>query len=482
MTATPTMTMHTALTDLAMSGLENRVTRVRWGIAAIVVAAVLGGSGPIAQAQSSGSIAFTGGRVIPVMGDPIDNAALVIREGRIAALGPVDQVTIPVEARVIDATGKTLIPGLIEVHTTSGQDAVNEINPNVPFLSVLDGINPGLPFFEDALRNGVTAAAIFPGDNTLIGGQGAVVKTAGTYVNDMTIVRNAGLKISLRPASGRGRMAQLARLRFELTKAREQIENDEKERKSQAEKEEANKGAEADKQDETNKEETKKQETSQDAASPSSGEDTANSADEQRAALVSLLKKQVPAFVSCDQAMDVPVALALANEFGFEPILVLGRDCYKAAQLIGKSKTPAILPPDLIFWETDPRTGEDLKRVLPEIFLDAGVPLLFQTSSTSSATLGSNFLWYQAALATRSGLTDAQALAAITLEPAKLLKIDNFVGSLEVGKDGDVVMLSGDPLKVGTWVELTVVNGRVVYDRSNDDKLKRLLEPVKETK
>ena len=154
-------------------------------------------------------------------------------------------------------------------------------------------------------------------------------------------------------------MAQLARLRFELTKAREQIENDEKERKRQAEKEEANKGAEADKQDETNKEETKKQETSQDAASPSSGEDTANSADEQRAALVSLLKKQVPAFVSCDQAMDVPVALALANEFGFEPILVLGRDCYKAAQLIGKSKTPAILPPDLIFWETDPRTGED---------------------------------------------------------------------------------------------------------------------------
>nr|MCU0717980.1 amidohydrolase family protein [Pirellula sp.] len=95
-------------------------------------------------------------------------------------------------------------------------------------------------------------------------------------------------------------------------------------------------------------------------------------------------------------------------------------------------------------------------------------------------TIGSSYLWYQAALAVKYGMTEEAALRALTLAPAELLGIADTVGSIEAGKDADIVILSGEPLRTATWVEKTIVNGKVVYDRANDDKLKRLLAPKAE--
>src|SRR5206468_5266139 len=135
---------------------------------------------------------------------PIENGVLLIRDGKIQAVG--QDLVIPSDYRVIDATGKVILPGFIEAHSSRGMDQSNERNNNVPFLSVVDAIDPGQEYFEDCRRNGVTTVAIVPGDDTMIGGQAAIIKTAGSYVEQMIVKRQAGIKISLRPAGTRSRM------------------------------------------------------------------------------------------------------------------------------------------------------------------------------------------------------------------------------------------------------------------------------------
>ena len=207
-------------------------------------------------------------------------------------------------------------------------------------------------------------------------------------------------------------------------------------------------------------------------------------------ALVRLLKREMPAFIYCDAAMDVPQALKLIHEYNLKAILVLGHNCYKAAKQIAASKLPVILDPTLVFWETDLRTGEDRKIILPKIYREAGVPLTFQVTGIAGgslfrtpdlpATLGTNFLWYQAATAVKYGTPVPDALEAITLRPAKLLGVEALAGSIEPGKDADVVILTGDPLKISTWVETTLVRGKVVYERQKDRKLQHLLQTPQE--
>jgi imidazolonepropionase-like amidohydrolase len=209
-----------------------------------------------------------------------------------------------------------------------------------------------------------------------------------------------------------------------------------------------------------------------------------------REALVRLLKGEMPAFIYCDAALDVPQALKLTSEYNLKTILVLGHNCYKAAKLVAASKLPVILDPTLVFWETDPRTGEDRKIILPKIYRQAGVPMTFQVTGIAGgtlfrspdlpATLGTNYLWYQAATAVKYGTPVAEALEAITLRPAKLLGADALVGSIAPGKDADLVILTGDPLKISTWVQTTIVRGQVVYEREKDRKLQHLLQAAPE--
>ena len=188
-----------------------------------------------------------------------------------------------------------------------------------------------------------------------------------------------------------------------------------------------------------------------------------------------LISGQMPAFIYCENAMDVTQALDLVKEYQLTPILVLGKDCHKAAKLVAESGHPVILDSTLVFWESNPRTDEDTKHVLTQAFRDHDVEFAFQVARSNNNTLGNNYLWYQAATAVKYGMPIEKALEALTLLPAKFLGVDRFVGSLDVGKDGDVVILTGDPLKIDTWVETTIVNGQVVYERENDETLKRLL-------
>ena len=197
--------------------------------------------------------------------------------------------------------------------------------------------------------------------------------------------------------------------------------------------------------------------------------------DELDKAMLDLVAGTLPAFIYCENAMDVGQALELVEKYELKPILVVGKDCYKAVKQIAAAGVPVILDSTMVFWESDPRTDEDTKIVLTEKFREYDVPFAFQTARSSSNTLGNNYLWYQAATAVKYGMPREDAIKSLTLVPATILGVDKFTGSLEVGKDGDVVILTGDPLKIDTWVETTVVNGKVVYQHEQDEKLKRLL-------
>jgi imidazolonepropionase-like amidohydrolase len=447
-----------------------------------------------AAASAQEQLAIKGGRILPVGKPPIDGGVILIRDGKIQAVGGKD-LPIPADYKVIDAAGKVVMPGFIDAHSSRGMDQANERNSNVPFLSVVDAIDPGQEYFEDCLRNGVTTVAVVPAEATMIGGQAAVIKTAGTYVEQMIVRRHAGIKISLRPAEGRSRMSHLAALRKELDGARDALQ-DQLARPKAAGAAPARKPVKAAAPAQPAAEPEKLPEPTQ-PEPPAGGEGAAGGAQGQgdlaarREALLRLLRGEMPAYLYCDAAMDVPQALKLVKEYKLKAILVLGHNCHKAAKLVAASKLPVILDPTLVFWESDPRSGEDRKIILPKIYREAGVPLTFQVTGMAGgnlfrapdlpATLGTNFLWYQAATAVKYGMPKDEALEAITLRPAKLLGIDTLAGSVEPGKDADLVILTGDPLKLTTWVQTTLVRGKVVYERAKDRKLRQLLPSAKET-
>ncbi len=438
----------------------------------------------VTAVNAAGPLAIQGAKIITVSGETIEKGTVLIRDGRIEAVG-VD-IKIPGEAFVIDGTGKVVMPGMIDTHNAAGMSQANEQASVVPFLSVVDSIDPISSYFDECRRNGITTASVVPGNSTLIGGKAAIVKTAGGYVNDMLVRRDSALKLSLRPTGG-SRMSQMAQLRKELDAAKKAIAEEKEKAEKEAEakkpdsKQSDSKGKDSDNKDSSDKAADDDKKEDDKSAAESKTEDAKESSkakDEGLEALKLAVKGELPVYIYCEVAMDVAAAKKIVDDYGLEPVFVLGRDCYPAAKLLAKEKRTVILDPTLVFWKTDPRTREDEKIELPKIYKDAGVPFVFQVSdSNRRTTLGTSYFWYQAATAVKYGMSEADALAALTLEPAKLLGLDDRLGSIEAGKEADLVILTGEPLDITTWVETTIVDGEVVYKRDEDEKLKRLLSP-----
>ncbi len=457
-----------------------------------------------ATTRAQKPLAIKGAKIITMAGDTIENGTIVFRDGKIADVG-VD-IKVPVEARVIDATGKVIMPGFVEAHTSSGMSQANETNPIVPYVSVIDSIDPMNSYFRSARRNGVTTVRVAPGNSTLIGGQSAVIKTGGEFIDDMVLKADAGVKISLRPVSG-SRMGHLAKLRKALDEAKRKLEKknkakEEKEKKEKKEKKKdkddkqgKKKGAKKKKDDEKKdkdkedqdkeekKDSDKDKEEEKDSKKPASKKSEKEDDDkkpedvesELDKAMFAILSGELPVMIYCDRAMDVGQAMRLIKEYNFKASLVLGTDCYKAAKQVADSKLPVMIDSQLVFFEEDPRTKEETKVVVPKVFRDHDVKFAFQVGRDGQTTLGSSYFWYQAATAVKYGMPVEEALEALTTLPAKFLGVDELVGSIEEGKDGDIIVLSGEPLSVDSWVEMTIIGGEVVYEKDKDDQLKLLL-------
>jgi len=383
-------------------------------------------------------LAVEAGRIITIAGKDIKNGVILIEDGTIKAVGT--DVEIPWDAFVIEAKDQVVMPGFVMAHTSSGLDRENENMPEVPFISTFDSIDPISTFFEDSLRDGVVAMLVLPGNNTLLGGTGTIVKPYGRTVEAMLIKRYAGLKISLQPSQNTSRMGHMQRFRRYVSDLKDYLEEYEQ-RKADA------------------KEEKKPFDEEIDVTKQS---------------MVDLLNKKLTAFIYCDRAADVPKAIEIQKTHELNTVLVLGPDCYKAAGLIAKSKLPVILDPELIVWETNEQTNEEEMKVIPMIFHKAGVKFAFQTDTSQ---YGRRYLWYQAATAVKYGMKREEALKSITLYPSQFIGVDNRLGSIETGKEATMVFLTGDPLDAQSWVDQVMIAGEIVYERAKDERLKKLLEP-----
>jgi imidazolonepropionase-like amidohydrolase len=383
-------------------------------------------------------LAVEAGRIITIAGKDIKNGVILIEDGTIKTVGT--DVEIPWDAFVIEAKDQVLMPGFVLAHTSNGLDRENENMPEVPFLSTFDSIDPISTFFEDSLRDGVVAVLVLPGNNTLLGGTGTIVKPYGRTVEAMLIERYTGLKISLRPSGNTSRMGQMQRFRRYMSELKDYLEEYEQ------------KKADAEEQKKPFDEEI----------------------DVKKQPMVDLLNKKLTAFIYCDRASDVPKAIEIQKTHDLNAVLVLSPDCYKAADLIAKSKLPVVLDPELIVWETNEQTNEEEMKVVPVIFYKAGVRFAFQNDTSE---YGRRYLWYQAATAVKYGMNRQEALKSITLYPAQFIGVDKRLGSIETGKEATMIFLTGDPLDAQTWVDRVMIAGEIVYERAKDERLKKLLEP-----
>lgn len=402
-------------------------------------------------------IALQGGRIIPVAGDELEKGTILIEHGTITAVG--ESVEIPYDAMVIDVSGKVLFPGMIDPHSSRGLDVPNENLPVTPYLDVYDALDPSKLYFEDALRDGITSVHVIVGNNCVIGGLSRVVRPIGMTPDEMTLVAPVGMKLSVAPKRGSDRMVQMATLRETFLELGDYLERlaEKKYEESLEEKGELL---------EVGPKEARKR------GKKLIGPDDY---DDEHRNLVKLTRGELAAFVYCDTASDVSRAVSLAKDHGFfeKTTLVLGPDCFKAVEEIKEADRPVILDPELIYRERDPLTGEIRETFTPAVFAKARVKFALQPSPSSS--LAERYLNYQAARCVRYGVSRKKAMRSITTHAARALEIEDRVGSLQVGKMGDVVVFSGDPLDFNSWVEQVYIGGILAYDRKDDVRLKRLL-------
>jgi imidazolonepropionase-like amidohydrolase len=396
-----------------------------------------------ASALCQDVIAVKGGKVLPITGPAIDDGVVLIQNGRITKVAKSADVEVPWAAKVIDATGKIVMPTWVVAHSSGGgsRGGMNENMQNVPWLTVADAIDPASVYFEDCLRNGVGTVHVMPGNQTLLGGQGMVVRPFGRTVEDMAVAANTGIKLSLFAPTG-GRLQQIRKLRRALSDVREYVADFDR-RKAEFDKEKAAGAVPADKTWTEEIDRTKKP-------------------------AVDLVQKKIKGWLYVPSFAEVDEALRLSQELDL--YCILGPNIDEAVTLLPKLGKPVVLDETLEYFETDEETQKEKKLCSAKLLADAGVPFVL--------TLGTNgptaYPWWQLGTCVRNGVSRDKAIEALTIGPAKLLGLDEQIGSLTEGKLGNVQILSGDPLQATSWVETVVLEGTIVYERAKDPRLQYL--------
>ena len=387
-----------------------------------------------AQAQPQ---VFRGARIIPIIGAPIENGVLVVHNGKITAVGAAGSVREPANADVHNVAGKVIMPGLVDTHSHigggDGGDASAAIHGDVRVLDALDVRDAGI---QKAQAGGLTTANIMPGSGLLMSGQTAYVKLRdGRTIYDLLfctdVLRDVcgGMKMANgtnpRGANPRpGTRAKAAALvRTKLIKAQEY----------------------------------------RDKVRAARGDVAKLPArDIEMDALVEVLDGRRTVHFHSHRYDDILTALRLREEFGFKLVLQHASEGWKVAREIAAAKVPvSVIVIDAPGGKLE---AMDLSFETGAILEKAGVLTGFHTDD---GITDSRFFLRSAALAMRAGMSREGALAAMTINGARMLDLDKRIGSLEAGKDADFIILSGDPISVYTHVEQTWVDGSKVFDITN---------------
>jgi imidazolonepropionase-like amidohydrolase len=385
-----------------------------------------------------------GGRVVPIEGEPIEGGTVLITDGTIAAVAGPD-FTPPADATRVDATGKWVLPGLIDAHTHlgareegegwAGHDTNELTGPVQAHVRVLDAINPADEGFRDALAGGVLAAGITPGSGNPIGGQTVAVRCWGLTVDDMVLRSPAGMKSALgenpkrvvgeRRVNPSSRLGTAAAIRSALVDAAAYAAREEDQRLS-------------------------------DPSSERTGAPLIR--DLKLEALARVLRREIPWRQHCHRADDIATALRLAAEFGYDLVLDHCTEGYLLVDKIAAAGVPVVTGPLITA-----RSKVELRnRTLanPGVLAAAGITVAI---ATDHPVVPVHLLILQAALAVREGMDRDAALRAVTINPAKIMRVSDRIGSLVPGKDADLVLWSGDPFDVMSRVEVAYLRGREVY-------------------
>lgn len=366
----------------------------------------------------------------PIKGD------VLIEDGKIRGIGA--DLEIPEGTEVIDAEGLEVYPGFVEAHCHTGLDGYGigyegrdycELNDLVtPQLRAIDGINPFDPCFQHAREAGVTCIGTGPGSADVLGGTFAAVKTAGKRIDKMVVKYPVAMKCAFgenpkncyQDKGDTSRMTTAALLRNELFKA-----------KAYMEKKEAA-GDDVQKQPEFNL---------------------------KLESLIPVLKKEIPLKAHAHQANDIFTALRIAKEFGLDITLEHVTEGHMIADELAGEHVPMAVGPTLTH-----ATKFELQNkswTTPGVLASMGCQV---SIITDAPVIPQEYLPLCAGLAVKAGMDEFDALKAITINSAKHLGVEDRVGSLEVGKDGDIVVMSGSPLKVESLVKWVVIDGVVVYN------------------
>ncbi|MBK8096313.1 MAG: amidohydrolase family protein [Planctomycetes bacterium] len=400
----------------------------------------------IAAAQDV--LAVKAGKILTVSGPTIENGVVLMHNGRITKVAKAADVEIPWDAKVVDASDKTVMPTWVLAHTQGGIRGANENLQNVPYVSIADAVDPAATWFEDCLRNGVGTVHAIPGNQTLLGGSGMILRPYGRTVEDMAVVTSSGVKLSLQ-AQGGGRLQQIRRLRKAIEDVQEYLADFDRRKKAFEEEKKA-------------------------GAIPADKEWTEEH-DRLKKPVIDLLAKKTRGWLYVPGAAEVDEALRLSQQFDL--VMVFGPGIHKAIPEIAKLKAAVVIDDALEFYETDDETQQERKICPAKQLADAGVPFALSLATNGPGA----YPWWQMATCVRNGIDRRAAIEALTLVPARILGIEKDFGSLTEGKLGNLQILTGDPLAATTWVDSVILEGQVVYERSKDPRLQYLFskEPAK---
>jgi imidazolonepropionase-like amidohydrolase len=400
----------------------------------VLLAVLLLRSAPFAIAQEKPH-AFVGARVIPIAGPEIPEGVVVIRGGKIVAVGAAGSVQVPADAVRHELTGRVVMPGLVDTHSHIGDvEGADTSAPLQPDVRAIDSLNLRSARLQKAQAGGITTVNVMPGSGHLLSGQTAYLKLRDgkTAIEELLLTDANGMTGGMKMANGtnsrkkppfpgtRAKSAALVREQF-----------------------------------------VKAQEYRRKVKDAAGDPKKAPARDLGLEALVEVLDGKRVVHHHTHRHDDILTVLRLSREFGFRVVLHHVSDAWMVAGAIAAAKAPS----SIIFVDSPGGKLEtmDLSWKNGMALEQAGALVGFHTDDPVT---DSRLFLRSAGLAVRAGMSRAMALSALTLAGATMLSLEARVGSLEPGKDADVVVLSGDPLSYETHVLETWVEGEKLFDRA----------------
>lgn len=394
------------------------------GILVLALAALVSSDATAAEVAVRAKTIYT------MEGDPITDGVVVIRDGKIAAVGAAGSVNIPNDAKVYDA--EIVTPGLIDTHATVGltgilnqkqdQDQLEHSEPIQPQLRAIDAYNAHDPLVAWVRQFGVTTVHTGHAPGELVSGQTMIIKTRGNTVNDGLVRETAAVAVTLAKSARkhgdkspgtRGKMMSMLReALIETQTYMRKRESDDPEKKADR--------------------------------------------DFKKEVLASVLRKEVPLMVTAHRANDIANAFRLAKEFDFRLILDGAAESHLMIDEIKAAGVPVILHPTMARYYGD---LENASMETASILRDAGI-LVGMQSGFEGYVPKTRVVLFEAAIAAANGLGLEGALRTITIDAAKILEIDDRVGSIAVGKDGDLAFFDGDPFEYTTHCVGVLIDGQ----------------------